>query len=77
MRDPDPLYVGLFSESERSIGLRPMVSAPRTPVMNPYAERVIGTLRRECLDHVIVLGLSGDAVSDRLGDAKSRAPSHP
>lgn len=58
MRDRDPLYAGLFSDAARSIGLRQMLSAPRTPVMNPYAERLIGTLRREFLDHVIVLGQS-------------------
>jgi transposase InsO family protein len=58
MGDRDPLYAGLFSDAARSIGLRQIVSAPRTPVLNPFAERVIGTLRRECLDHVIVLGQS-------------------
>ncbi|MBW2214698.1 MAG: transposase, partial [Deltaproteobacteria bacterium] len=31
-------------------------TAPRSPWQNPYCERVIGTLRRECFDHVIVLG---------------------
>ena len=30
--------------------------APRSPWQNPYCERVIGSIRRECLDHVIVLG---------------------
>jgi hypothetical protein len=35
MRDRDPVYGGLFSDASRSIGLRQMVSAPRTPVMNP------------------------------------------
>ena len=33
-----------------------MVSAPRPPWQNPFVERVIGSLRRDCLDHVIVLG---------------------
>ena len=32
-----------------------MLTAPRSPWQNPYAERLIGTLRRECLDNVIVL----------------------
>jgi transposase InsO family protein len=58
MRDRDPVYGSVFGGIARSIGLRQMVSAPRTPVMNPYSERVIGTLRHECLDHVIVLGQS-------------------
>jgi transposase InsO family protein len=47
MRDRDPVYGSVFGGIARSIGLRQMVSAPRTPVVNPYAERVIGTLRRE------------------------------
>jgi len=31
-------------------------SAPRSPFQNPYAERVIGSIRRECLDHLIIIG---------------------
>ena len=33
-----------------------VLAAPRSPWQNPYVERVIGTIRRECLDHVIILG---------------------
>jgi len=40
----------------RRLGLRQMVTAYHSPLQNVYAERVIGTIRRECLDHVIVLG---------------------
>jgi len=36
-------------------GHREAISAPASPWQNPYAERVIGSIRRECLDHVIVL----------------------
>ena len=32
-----------------------MVTAPQSPWQNPYAERVIGSIRRECLDHLIIL----------------------
>jgi len=35
--------------------IREVKTAPRSPWQNPYAERLIGTLRRECLDHVVVL----------------------
>jgi putative transposase len=31
-------------------------TAPRSPFQNPYAERVIGSIRRECLDHLIIIG---------------------
>src|SRR5437763_1214882 len=34
----------------------PAAPAPRSPWQNPYVERLIGTLRRECLDHVLILG---------------------
>jgi transposase InsO family protein len=56
MRDRDGVYGDEFNAAMRSLGLHQMVTAPRAPLMNAHAERVIGTLRRECLDHVIVLG---------------------
>ncbi len=36
------------------MGMREVRTAPRSPWQNPYAERLIGSVRRECLDHVIV-----------------------
>jgi len=38
------------------MGIEQIVTAPRSPWQNGFCERVIGTIRRECLDHVIVLG---------------------
>ena len=38
------------------MGIEQVLTAPRSPWQNPYCERAIGTLRRECLHHVIVLG---------------------
>ena len=38
----------------RRFGIEDVVSAPQSPWQNPFVERVIGTIRRECLDHVIV-----------------------
>ena len=38
-----------------SLGITEVVSSPRSPWQNPYVERVIGSIRRECLDHVIIL----------------------
>jgi transposase InsO family protein len=37
------------------MGIKEVLSAPRSPWQRAYVERVIGTIRRECLDHVIVL----------------------
>src|SRR6516165_2388326 len=38
-----------------SLGIREVKTAPRSPWQNPYVERLIGTLRRECLDQMVVL----------------------
>ena len=40
----------------RAMGIRDRPTAPRSPWQNGYAERLIGSIRRECLDHVIVFG---------------------
>jgi putative transposase len=37
------------------MGIEEVVAAPRSPWQNPYVERLIGSIRRECLDHVIIL----------------------
>jgi hypothetical protein len=38
------------------LDLREAVTVPRSPWQNAYAERVIGSIRRECLDHIVVIG---------------------
>jgi putative transposase len=43
-----------FVRRVRAMGIGQVLTAPRSPWQNPYCERVIGTLRRDCLDHVIV-----------------------
>ena len=55
LRDRDAVYGVLFSSRVQSLGMREVKAAPRSPWQNPYVERLIGTLRRECLDHVVVL----------------------
>src|SRR5215467_1049734 len=40
--------------SRSSDGITEVITAPRSPWQNPYAERLIGSIRRECLDHVII-----------------------
>ena len=56
IHDRDPLFTTAFQEVFKAEGLRIMTTLPRTPRMNAICERVIGTLRRECLDHVLILG---------------------
>jgi putative transposase len=45
----------MFSSRVQALGIREVKTAPRSPWENPYVERLIGTLRRECLDHMVVL----------------------
>ena len=56
IRDRDKIYGADFVRRVRAMGIEQVLTAPRSPWQNPYCERVIGTLRRDCLDHVIVLG---------------------
>ena len=55
IRDRDGIYGEYFQNRVKSPGMEEVPIAPRSPWQNPYCERVIGSIRRECLDHVIVL----------------------
>ncbi len=55
LRDRDGIYGCEFQTRVENIGIDQVVIAPRSPWQNPYVERVIGSVRRECLDHCIVL----------------------
>ena len=55
LRDRDAIYGDAFRRRVASMGIGEVVSSPSSPWQNPYAERLIGSLRRECLDHVVVL----------------------
>jgi putative transposase len=55
LRDRDGIYGAVVPHRVRNLGIKEVVIARRSPWQNPYAERVIGTLRRELLDHVIVM----------------------
>jgi transposase InsO family protein len=56
IRDRDGIYGAAFNGRVRNLGIQQLRTAPRSPWQNGYAERWVGTLRRELLDHVIVLG---------------------
>ena len=49
-------YGEVFIRRLRSMGIRDRPTSPRSPWQNAYAERLIGSIRRECVDHIIVLG---------------------
>ena len=56
IRDRDTAYGPIFVQRLRAMGIRDKPTAPRSPWQNAYVERLIGTIRRECLDHIIVFG---------------------
>jgi transposase InsO family protein len=56
IRDRDGIYGEQFRRRIEGIGIDEVLTAPQSPWQNPYAERLVGSVRRECLDHIIVLG---------------------
>jgi putative transposase len=59
LRDRDACYGKEFHEATGWLGIREVLTAPRSPWQNPYIERLIGTIRRKCLDHVIAPNEAG------------------
>jgi len=55
LRDRDAIYGNQFQKRVKSMGIEEMLTAPRSPWQNAFVERVIGSIRRDCLDHVVVL----------------------
>ena len=56
LRDRDQIYGEHFRCRVAGMGIEEVLTAMQSPWQNPYAERLIGSIRRECLDHLIVLG---------------------
>lgn len=56
LRDRDKIFGEEFTQQVRDLGIQEVLSAPRSPWQRAYVERAIGTIRRECLDHLIVFG---------------------
>jgi transposase InsO family protein len=56
IRDRDRIYGTIVARRLRAMGIRDKPTAPASPWQNGFAERLIGSIRRECLDHIIVLG---------------------
>jgi hypothetical protein len=55
LRDRDASYGPIFRNRVQAMAIEQVVTAPRSPWQNAYVERIIGSIRRECLDHVIIL----------------------
>jgi putative transposase len=56
LRDRDQVYGEHFRHRVNGMRIEEVLTAPHSPWQNPFAERLIGSVRRECLDHVVVLG---------------------
>ena len=59
LRDRDGTYGTKFRETAKWMGINEVLIAPQSPWQNAYVERLIGSIRRECLDHAIVLNETG------------------
>ncbi len=55
IRDRDGIYSHVFQQRVRNMGIEEVVCAPRSPWQNPHCERLIGSIRRDCLNHIIRL----------------------
>jgi transposase InsO family protein len=55
IRDRDPLYGTIVTRRLRAMGIRDKPTAPASSWQNGFAERLIGSIRRECLDHLVIL----------------------
>jgi transposase InsO family protein len=56
IRDRDRIYSAVVTRRLRAMGIRDKPIAPASPWQNGFTERLIGSIRRECLDHIIVMG---------------------
>ena len=56
IRDRDRIYGTTVTQRVRAMGIRDKPIAPASPWQNGFAERLIGSIRRECVDHFVVLG---------------------
>jgi transposase InsO family protein len=56
IRDRDCIYGTIVTRRLRAMGIRDKPIAPASPWQNGFAERLIGSIRRECLDHIVVFG---------------------
>jgi putative transposase len=55
LRDRDKIHGKVFRKRVAAVGFEELLTAARSPWQNPYVERLIGTIRRDCRDHVIVV----------------------
>jgi transposase InsO family protein len=74
VRDRDGTYGEAFKRRVRAMGIRDRPTAPRSPWQNGHVERLIGSIRRECLDHLIIFGEAICAACSGLMPTTTTAP---
>ena len=57
LMDQDKIYSGFFQKRINHMGINEVITAPQSPWQSPFVERLIGSIRRDCLNHVIVLNI--------------------
>jgi transposase InsO family protein len=78
IRDRDRIYGSVVTRRVRAMGIRDKPTAPASPWQNGFAERLIGSIRRECVDHIIVLGEAHlRRILKSYADYYNRASEHP
>jgi transposase InsO family protein len=78
IRDRDQIYGAAVTRRLRGMGIRDKPIAPASPWQNGIGERLIGSIRRECLDHIVVLGEEHlRRVLKFYADYYNRASEHP
>jgi putative transposase len=56
IRDRASIYGDVFRGRVKAMGIKEVVIAPRSPWQSPFVQRLIGSIRRDCIEHVVVLG---------------------
>jgi hypothetical protein len=78
IRDRDSIYGAVVTRRMRAMGIRDKPIAPASPWQNGFAERLVGSIRRECLDHIIIRGEAHlRRVLKSYADYYNRASEHP
>ena len=71
IHDRDDIFASQLDESIQALGIRVLKSAPHSPKMNAICERVIGTIRRECLDWLIPLSAANQSLVGCIMNTRS------
>ena len=78
IRDRDRIYGTIVTRRLRAMGIRDKPTSPASPWQNGFAERLIGSIRRECLDHIVVFGEAHlRRILQSYADYYNRASEHP